>query len=67
MMTEPETPMKKEGFYEEYWKVNPEWTPDLGVNNPDEQLLFERYLKSGQLMLDYGCGNGRRRRRACCT
>jgi SAM-dependent methyltransferase len=60
MMTEPETAMKKEGFYEEYWKVNPDWTPDLGVNNADEQLLFGRYLKSGQLMLDYGCGNGRR-------
>lgn len=47
-------------YYETYWEKNVEWTPDTGVNNPDERMLFDRLLRPGMKLVDYGCGNGQR-------
>lgn len=59
-MTTPSPQSNQEGYYEDYWKGNANWSPDRGVNNEDEQKLFGDYLKPGQTLLDYGCGNGKR-------
>lgn len=56
MSTTTSTP----AYYESYWVKTDGWTPDKGVNNPEEQQLFERHLKSGMTLIDYGCGNGER-------
>ena len=47
-------------YYESYWVKNDGWTPDQGVNNPEEKQLFDRLLKPGMTLIDYGCGNGER-------
>jgi SAM-dependent methyltransferase len=59
-MSDSKTPGSQSGYYETYWNENPEWMPDVAVNHPDEQVLFGRYLSPGKVLLDYGCGNGRR-------
>jgi hypothetical protein len=50
----------KPAYYESYWVKNDDWTPDKGVNNPQEKELFDRLLKPGMTLIDYGCGNGER-------
>lgn len=47
-------------YYEAYWTKADGWTPDQGINNPDERQLFDRLLKPGMTLIDYGCGNGER-------
>ena len=49
-----------DSYYEAYWQKSDGWTPDEGVNNPVERSLFDRLLKPGMTLVDYGCGNGRR-------
>lgn len=56
MSTATEAP----AYYESYWSKNPEWMPDQGINNPEERQLFNRLLKPGMVLIDYGCGNGER-------
>lgn len=56
----PPTSTPAPAYYESYWSDHPEWTPDQGVGNPEEQRLFDRFLKPGLLLVDYGCGNGER-------
>lgn len=59
-MIDSKPPASGESYYEDYWKANLVWSPDLGNKHEDEQALFRTYLKPGQLLLDYGCGNGKR-------
>jgi SAM-dependent methyltransferase len=53
-------PSVQPDYYETYWDENPEWMPDVSVNHPDEQALFAEHIRAGMVLLDYGCGNGRR-------
>ncbi len=50
----------KPAYYESYWAQNDAWNPDAGANNPEEKQLFDRLLKPGMTLIDYGCGNGER-------
>ena len=54
------TTTSKPAYYDSYWVKNDEWNPDSGVNNPEEKQLFDRLLKPGMTLIDYGCGNGER-------
>ena len=54
------TTTSKPAYYDSYWGKNDEWNPDSGVNNPEEKQLFDRLLKPGMTLIDYGCGNGER-------
>ncbi|MBE7494973.1 MAG: methyltransferase domain-containing protein [Verrucomicrobiaceae bacterium] len=60
MTTTLDTPVTKPAYYDTYWQKSDGWTPDKGVNHPVERALFERMLKPGMTLIDYGCGNGER-------
>ena len=55
-----QTSHSEPAFYESYWVKNDDWSPSQSVNDPEEQRLFDRWLKVGMKVIDYGCGNGER-------
>lgn len=54
------SPATSSTYYETYWAGDSAWTPDQGTRHPIEHALFDRLLRPGMSLLDYGCGNGRR-------
>ncbi len=51
---------KPASYYDTYWTTDADWKPDQGIDNPEERALFDRLLKPGMTLIDYGCGNGER-------
>lgn len=47
-------------FYEKYWAPGQEWSPSDFPFYPFERELVEKVGLSGDLCLDYGCGDARR-------
>jgi len=49
-------------YYERYWDAANNqasgWTPSEGIVTPEEKSLFDRWLPTGSVCLDYGCGDG---------